>query len=143
VVTRCARRPGLPSVQAAAICSMWCAVLSIASWPLSAGSATAGETRSTSPAWPTLSSAVPAFTTSSPVLLPGCFVGKSVDGGSRLVPNVEGPERALKRGRALLLSCTNMVEVQVNLDGRDTSRNLLPCGRVVIAADLPIQPEST
>jgi hypothetical protein len=38
--------------------------------------------------------------------------------GSRLVPYVEGPKRALRRGGTLPLSCTDTSEVQVNLDGR-------------------------
>jgi hypothetical protein len=38
--------------------------------------------------------------------------------GSRLLPYVEGPKRGLKRGRTLLPSCTNTIEVQGDLDGR-------------------------
>lgn len=48
--------------------------------------------------------------------------------GSRLVPCAEGPKRGLKRGQTLPLSCTNTVEVQVNLDGGMQAK-LLPVRR--------------
>jgi hypothetical protein len=38
--------------------------------------------------------------------------------GEQVHPVREGPKRGLRRGRALSLSCTDTVGVQVNLDGR-------------------------
>jgi hypothetical protein len=43
---------------------------------------------------------------------------RGVSKGSRLVPYVGGRKRGLQGVPALSLTCTNTVEVQVNLDGR-------------------------
>jgi hypothetical protein len=54
-----------------------------------------------------------------------------------LVPYVEDPKRALRRG-TLSLSCTDTSEVQVDLDGRIHPKTAPLRGRLAIAADLPI-----
>jgi hypothetical protein len=45
-------------------------------------------------------------------------LARNLERGCRLVPYVEGLKRGLTGVRTLPLSCANMIEVQVNLDGR-------------------------
>jgi hypothetical protein len=75
----------------------------------------------------------------------GCRLG--FDGSRTLMSSVVGeqvgaylqvPKREFIGNRSPPLSCTNMIEVQVNLDGRIHSKPAPPVGRLLIAADLAI-----